>query len=100
MCCTAVSENPIQILCGHYHYLIESMDPNKIAGIPFFKSLLSVNELDVFLHSPIDYTRSTYILECIRSLETPEIFLFIDALQEVGTQKHICDTLLNGKHLS
>ena len=76
------------------------MDPNEIAGLSFFKSLLSVDELNILLHFPIDYTRNIYIVEHLRSLETPEIFLFIDAVQEIGSQQHICDTLLNGKSVS
>ena len=92
-----VSENPIQILCGHYQYLIENMDSKEFGRIAFFKSLLSINELDVLLHCSIDYIKNTYVFEHIRSLETPELFQFINALQEISSQQRICDTLLNGK---
>ena len=89
--------NPIQILCDHYHYLIGSMDPNEIAGDKFLKSILIVNELNILLHFPINYMKNSYILEHIRSLETTAIFLFIDALKEIDSQKCISDTLLKGK---
>ena len=50
----------------------------------------------LLLNTPNSYMKNSYILEHIRILEAPNLFLFIDALQRIDNQKHICDTVLEG----
>ncbi|XP_065903573.1 uncharacterized protein [Dysidea avara] len=91
----SVSKNPIQIFCDHYQYLLEAMDPNKIFKTMFAKMLLSNSDQDILsLHIPINYMKNSFILEHIRTLDVSKLFMFIEALQKVDSQKHICDTLL------
>ena len=91
------TENPIQVLCDHYQFLMQHMDPNKIFQMPLMKTLLSNGELHFLsLHTPIDYMKNCYILEHIRSLEASKLLSFMSALQEIDGQKHISDRLLNG----
>jgi len=91
-----VTENPTQILCDHYEFLLQTFDPNEITRMSYFKSLLSTDELDILLITPIGHMMNVYILEHIRILETPDLFSFLAVLQRIDSQKHICDTLLEG----
>ena len=92
------TENPIQVLCDHYQFLMQSMEPNEIAQASFFKNLLTRDELNIMLsNNPMKYMKNSYILEFIRILEVPRLFSFIETLQGIDSQKHIGDTLLKGK---
>ena len=63
----------------------------------FAKMLLSNSDQDILsLHIPINYMKNSFILEHIRTLDVSKLFMFIEALQKVDSQKHICDTLLKG----
>ena len=93
-------ENPVQIVCHHYYYLTKSMDPTEILRTSFFKTLLRNHELNILSQFSLDYMKNVYIMEHIRVLETPDLFLFIDAIQEIDNQKAICDTLLDGTCVS
>ena len=95
------TENPIQVLCDHYQFLMQHMDPNEIFQMPLMKTLLSSGELHFLsLHTPIDYMKNCYILEHIRSLEASKLLSFMSALEEIDSQKHISDRLLNGTNHS
>jgi len=95
-----VSENPTQILCDHYQFLLEAMDPDEIYMIMHSKSLLSRSDLNTLLfHFPINYMRNSFLLECVRNFKTSTLFVFIEALQKIDSQKQICETLLNGMYV-
>ncbi|XP_065903620.1 uncharacterized protein [Dysidea avara] len=91
----SIGRNPIQILCDHYQFLLEAMDPSEICKMLFFKALLYDSDLNgLKLCIPNDYMRNSAILEYIRNLQTTSLFLFINALQDISSQKHISESLL------
>jgi len=72
------------------------MDPSVISRTTLFESLLENYKLDILSQFSMDYQRNVYIIERIRMLKTPDLFLFIETLKKIGSQKAIGDTLLEG----
>jgi len=92
------TENPIQIMCDHYQLLLETMDPNEISKKMHSKKILSGDDLEILSFCfPIHHLKNSFILEHIRTFGVSKLFMFIEVLQGIKSQKHICETLLKGK---
>ena len=92
-------ENPMQIFCEHYQFLVENMQPKSLLESLREKTqqvLLSDSELD---STPIDFMKNVYVVEKVRHMETPHLFMFLDVLQDVSGQQHISNTILNGTNI-
>jgi len=90
-------ENPTQVFCQYYTFLVQNMQPILLTEKLRGKKLLTSNDVEVISNAPTDHMRNSYILEHVRHRKTPELFTFLDILQEVG-QKQVYDTLTDGKH--
>ena len=61
--------------------------------------LFSNSELDSIQTAPIDFMKNMYIVERVRHMETPHLFLFLDILQDTSDQQHISYNILNGTNI-
>ena len=87
-------ENPIQIFCEHYQLLVENTKPESLLETQ--QVLLSDSELDYIKTAPIDFMKNLYIVEKVRHMETPQLFMFLEKLQDVSDQQHLSNMILNG----
>ena len=96
-----LTENPIQIFCEHYQLLIENMEPKSLLNSLRDKTqevFLSDSELDSIQTAPIDFMKNVYIVEKVRHMETPHLFMLLDILQDTSGQQHISNSILNGTY--
>ena len=92
-------ENPIQILCQHYSFLMENLQSAVVAEMMEQEKLLNSADLYVILNAPMDYMRNSYIFEHVRHMETPNLFRFLEILQKIDNQKHISEKLNKGTYI-
>ena len=92
----SLSGNPIQILCQHYPFVIENLQPTVVCKMMQFEKLLSDTYLYTILRAPMDYMRNLYTFEHIRHMETPNLFRFLDILKKIDSQEHISNKLTKG----
>ena len=92
-------ENPIQLLCQHYSFFMENLQPTTVSRIMEQENLLSSADLDVILNAPMDYMRNLYIFEHVRHMVTPDLFRFLDILQKIDSQKYVSDELTEGTYV-
>ena len=91
-----VLENPIQIFCEHYQLLVENMKPESLLERDDIQQvlLLSDGELDHIQTAPIDFMKNLYIVEKVCHMETAQLFVFLDMLQDASHQPS--NSILNG----
>ena len=96
------TENPMQIFCKHYQLLIENMEPKSLLDSQKDKAeqvLFSDSELDSIQTAPIGFMKNMYIVEKVRHMETPHLFMFLDILLDSSGQQHISNSILNGTNI-
>jgi len=88
------TENPIQIFCEHYQFLMQHMNPSEISRMSVLKNSTELSFL--LSKAPINYMKNCSIFEQIRILDIPNLFSFLIKLEKAEGQKHISEILLNG----
>ena len=92
-------EDPIQILCQHYSFFMENVQPTIVSRMMNQERLLSSVDLDIILNAPMNYMRNLYLFEHVRHMETPDLFRFLDILQTIESQKYVSDELTEGTYI-
>ena len=94
--CTA---SPIQILYKCYDFLLKNLKPSIATEILSRKKLLHVNDEENINIAPSQYTKNFIIMEHLRCVDVPSLFVFCYELKKNDEQQYVGSFMLNGKLL-
>lgn len=93
------SESPIQILCKNYDFLVKNLKPLIATEILYRKKLLHQNDIENINIAPSQYAKNMIILEHLRCVDVPSLFVFCYELKKNDEQQYVGSFILDGKPL-
>ena len=88
----------MELFCRHYQYLVQVLQPVEVANLMYSENLLRQKEFTAIMNAPCDHIKSCMIIEHVRHQAMSYLFVFLSVLQNISSQGHIYDTLVNGKN--
>lgn len=92
---TCVRETPMELFCRHYQYLVQVLQPVEVANLMYSENLLRQKEFIAIMNAPCDHIKSCMIIEHVRHQAMSYLFVFLSVLQNISSQDHVYDTLVN-----
>ena len=90
-------ESPIQILCKSYYFLVKNLKPVIANEILVRKKLLHPSDIENIDIAPSQYAKNLIILEHLRCVDVPSLFVFCYELKKNDEQQYVGSLILNGK---
>ena len=90
-------ESPFQVLYKSYDFLVKNLKPSVATEILSRKKLLHQIDIEIINIAPSQYAQNLIILEHLRCVDFPSLFVFCYELKKNEEQQYIGSFMLNGK---
>ena len=93
------ADTPVGLLCRHYQYLVQNLQPVQVSVYMFAKGLLDKKGYTTIMNAPSDHIKNCMLIEHVRHQSSSYLFTFLDVLQQIEDQRFIFDTLISGMYV-